>query len=381
MKKPLEGVKVIDFTRVLSGPYCTMMLSDMGADIIKIERPKTGDDSRSFGPFIDGESGYFISVNRGKKSVVLDLKSPEAQDSVKKLCLASDVLVENFRPGAMKKLMLDYDSLKRENPRLIYCSITGYGQDGPISQYAGYDVIAQAVGGMMSITGYPDTPPTRVGTSIADVLSGMFAAYGIAAALCGRNSSGQGTRIDISMVDSVMAVLENAVVRFGATGKAPERIGSKHPSLCPFDIYEAKDGYIAIAAGNDALWREFVTAIKREELIFKKEFETNDLRCRNEKKLKRIIEDYTRVHTIKDLLNTLNKRGIPCGPVNDIARAVRHPQIQHRNMIVELDQKKIGKIKVAGTPVKIPGMDDKHFASAPTLGEHTEEVLKEINSR
>ncbi len=355
MKKPLEGIKVIDFTRVLSGPYCTMMLADMGADIIKIERPKTGDDSRAFGPFIDGESGYFISINRGKKSVVLDLKNPETRTAVKKLCLASDVLVENFRPGAMKKLGLDYDSLKQENPRLVYCSITGYGQDGPISQYAGYDVIAQAVGGMMSITGYPDSPPTRVGTSIADVLSGMFAAYGIAAALCGRNSSGEGARIDISMVDSVMAVLENAVVRYGATGKTPERIGSKHP------------------------WREFVTAIKREELIFKKEFETNDLRCRNEKKLKRIIEDYTRVHTIKELLNNLNKHGVPCGPVNDLARAVRHPQILHRNMIVELDQKKIGKIKVAGTPVKIPGVDDKHFAPAPLLGEHTEEVLNALN--
>ncbi|MDI6757478.1 MAG: CoA transferase [Endomicrobiia bacterium] len=378
MKNPLEGVKVIDFTRVLSGPYCTMMLADMGADIIKIERPKTGDDSRSFGPLIAGESGYFISVNRGKKSVVLDLKTDAAKAAVKKLCLTSDVLVENFRPGAMKKLGLDYESLKELNPRLIFCSITGYGQDGPVSQYAGYDVIAQAVGGMMSITGYPDTPPTRVGTSIADVLSGMFAAYGIVSALHGRQTSGQGARIDISMVDSVMAVLENAVVRYGVSGKTPERIGSKHPSLCPFDIYEAKDGYIAIAAGNDSLWREFATAIKREDIIFKKEFETNELRCHNEKKLKKIIEDYTRAHAIKDLLNNLNKHGIPCGPVNDIARAVRHSQVLHRNMIVELDQKKIGKIKVAGTPVKITGLDDKNFSPAPLLGEHTDEVLAKL---
>lgn len=378
MKKPLEGVKVIDFTRVLSGPYCTMMLADMGADIIKIERPRTGDDSREFGPFIDGQSGYFISVNRGKKSVVLDLKTAEAKEAVKKLCRAADVLVENFRPGTMKKLGLDYESLSASNPRLIYVSITGYGQDGPVSQYAGYDVIAQAVGGMMSITGYPDSPPTRVGTSIADVLSGMFAAYGITTALYGREKSGRGSRIDISMVDSVVAVLENAVVRYGVSGKSPERIGSKHPSLCPFDIYEAKNGHIAIAAGNDSLWREFATAIKREDLIFKKEYETNAARCRNEKKLKKIIEEYTRAHTIKELLNNLNKHGIPCGPVNDLARAVGHPQILHRNMIVELDQKKIGKIKVAGTPVKIAGVDDTNFVPAPILGEHTDEVLKNI---
>jgi len=375
---PLKGVRVIDFTRVLSGPYCTMMLADMGAEVIKIERPKTGDDSRAFGPFIDGESGYFISVNRNKKSVVLDLKTPEAQDAIKKLCRSADVLVENFRPGTMKKLGLDYESLKAINPRLIYVSITGYGQDGPISQYAGYDVIAQAVGGIMSITGYPDTPPTRVGTSIADILSGMFAAYGIASSLYAREKTGEGSRIDISMVDSIVAVLENAVVRYGVSGKTPQRIGSKHPSLCPFDIYQAKDGYIAIAAGNDSLWREFATAIKKEELIFDKDFETNDLRCQNEKKLKKIIESYTREHTIKELLNILNKHGIPCGPVNDIARVLKHPQVLHRNMIVELNHKKVGRIKVAGTPVKIHGVEDKNFSPAPILGEHTEEVLKDL---
>ncbi len=378
MKKPLKGVKVIDFTRVLSGPYCSMMLADMGAEVIKIERAKTGDDSRLFGPFIDGQSGYFISVNRGKKSVVLDLKNKESIKIIKRLLKNTDILLENFRPGTMKKLGLDYDSLKKKYPKLIYASITGYGQTGPLSQYAGYDVIAQAVGGIMSITGYPDTPPTRVGTSMADVLAGMFAAYGITTALYGREKTGLGCRIDISMVDSIVAVLENAIVRYNATNKTPERIGSLHPSLCPFDIFKAKDGFLAIACGNEDLWMEFCLAISREDLIHNKHFENNEKRLKNEKKLKSIIERYTKAHTIKELLNNLNRHGVPCGPVNDISRVCKHPQIIHRNMIVELNQKKIGKIKVAGTPIKIDGCDDKHFKPAPLLGEHTDEIMSNI---
>lgn len=378
MRKPLEGVRILDFTRVLSGPYCTMMLADMGAEVIKIERPQTGDDSRSFGPFINGQSGYFISVNRGKKSVVLDLKTQEAKEIIKKLIKKSDVLVENFRPGTMKKLGFDYEVVRKINPKIIYTSITGYGQSGPISQYAGYDVIAQAIGGLMSITGYPDTPPTRVGTSIADILSGMFAAYGIVVALYARQKTGKGSQIDISMVDSVVAVLENAIVRYSITQKIPGRIGSRHPSLCPFDIYKARDGYIAIACGTEELWREFCAAIKREELIHNRFFETNELRLKNEKRLKSVIEKYTTRHTIKELLIALNNHGVPCGPVNDIFRVIKHPQVLYRNMIVELFQKKLGKIKVAGTPVKIKGVDDKNFKPAPLLGEHTKEVLEEV---
>ncbi len=379
MRKPLNGIKVLDFTRVLSGPYCTMMLSDMGAEIIKIERPKTGDDSRAFGPFIKGESGYFISVNRGKKSVVLDLKTQNSKKIILDLVRKSDVLVENFRPGIMKKLGFDYDSLKKINPKLIYASITGYGQEGPISQYAGYDIIAQAIGGIMSITGYPDTPPTRAGASIADILSGIFCAFAVSTALYNREKTRKGCQIDISMVDAVIAVLENAIIRYSVFKKTPERIGSRHPSLCPFDIYKAKDGYIAIACGSEEAWRDFCSAIKREDLVHNKFFENNEARLKNERRLKAIIEKFTVNYTVKDLLLVINRYGVPCGPVNDIARIMKHPQILYRNMIVELNQKKIGKIKVAGTPVKIKGINDKQFKPAPRLGEHTKLILKKFN--
>ncbi len=376
MKKPLKGIRVLDFTRVLAGPYCAMMLCDMGAEVIKVERPRTGDDARFFGPFIKGESGYYMSLNRGKKSITLNLKHEEGKKIVRRLIKKVDVILENFRPGTMDKLGFGYEDVKKINPRVIYASTSGYGQTGPISRMAGYDIVAQAVGGIMSITGSPDGPPTRVGTSIADILAGMFTAYGIMIALYNREQTGKGSRIDVAMVDSVASVLENAIIRYFATGKSPTPIGSRHPSLAPFDMFRAKDGYMVIAIGNENLWYRFCQAIGKKELLKDPRLANNKKRVKNERILKSLIERWTKKKTVKELLIIFNKRGIPCGPVNSMERMVRHPQILFRNMIQEIKHPAAGRIKMAGIPLKMAGFSDKIPGRPPLLGEHTEEILR-----
>ncbi len=376
MEKPLKGIRVLDLTRVLAGPYCAMMLCDMGAEVIKVERPGTGDDARFFGPFIKGESGYYMSLNRGKKSITLNLKHEEGKEIVRRLIKKVDVILENFRPGTMKKLGLGYQDIKKVNPKIIYASTSGYGQTGPISRMAGYDIVAQAVGGIMSITGSPDGLPTRVGTSIADILAGMFTAYGVTIALYYRDRIGKGARIDVAMVDSVASVLENAIVRYFATGKSPKPIGSRHPSLAPFDMFKTKDGYIVIAIGNEKLWHRFCQAMGREGFLKDPRFVNNKKRLANERVLKSLIERWTKKKTVKELLITFNEVGIPCGPVNSMERMVRHPQILFRNMIQEIRHPVAGRIKMAGVPLKMAGFSDKIPGRPPLLGEHTEEILK-----
>jgi len=376
MRKPLKGIRVLDFTRVLAGPYCAMMLCDMGAEVIKVERPRTGDDARFFGPFIKGESGYYMSLNRGKKSITLNLKHEEGKKIVKRLIKKVDVILENFRPGTMEKLDFGYQDIKKINPRIIYASTSGYGQTGPISRMAGYDIVAQAVGGIMSITGSPDAPPTRVGTSIADILAGMFTAYGIMIALYNREQTGKGAKIDVAMVDSVTSVLENAIIRYFATGKSPTPIGSRHPSLAPFDMFRAKDGYMVIAIGNEKLWHNFCQAMGRKNFLKDPRFANNKKRVKNERILKSLIERWTKKKTVKELLTIFNERGIPCGPVNSMERMVCHPQIVFRNMIQEIKHPVAGRIKMAGIPLKMAGFSDKIPGRPPLLGEHTEEILK-----
>lgn len=376
MKKPLKGIRVLDLTRVLAGPYCAMMLCDMGAEVIKVERPKTGDDARFFGPFIKGESGYYMSLNRGKKSITLNLKHEEGKEIIRRLIKKMDVILENFRPRTMEKLGFGYQDIKKINPKIIYASTSGYGQTGPISRMAGYDIVAQAVGGIMSITGSPGGPPTRVGTSIADILAGMFTAYGIMIALYNREKMGKGAKIDVAMVDSVASVLENAIVRYFATGKSPKPIGSRHPSLAPFDMFKAKDGYLVIAIGNEKLWHRFCQAMGKKELLRDPRFIDNKKRLKNERILKSLIEKWTKKKTVKELLIIFNKSGIPCGPVNSMERMVRHPQILFRNMIQEIRHPVAGRIKMAGIPLKMAGFSDKIPGRPPLLGEHTEEILK-----
>lgn len=377
MRKPLEHIKVLDFTRVLAGPYCTMILANMGAEIIKVERPGIGDDSREFGPFINGQSVYFISLNRGKKSIALDLKQPESIKIIKELVKEVDVVAENFRPGTMEKLGLGYEELKKINPRLIFATMSGFGQTGPYSRRPAYDMIVQGMGGIMSITGQEGGEPVRVGTSIGDIIAGMFGAIGILAALADRDISGQGRMVDVAMLDGQLAILENAISRYTATGEAPKPLGARHPSIAPFEAYKTKDSYVIIACGNDRLWESFCKLVSREDLLEMDIFKTNPDRVANVEKLKEYMTEITMERTTAEWDEYLNKNGIPCSPINTIDKLFADPQVLARNMLVEVEQPGAGKIKIAGNPIKLSGMEEELPSEpAPQIGEHTELILK-----
>ncbi|MEN6378167.1 MAG: CaiB/BaiF CoA-transferase family protein [Methanofastidiosum sp.] len=377
--KPLEGVRILDLSHVLAMPYCTMVLGDLGAEVIKIEKPDSGDDSREFGPFKNGESAYFISINRNKKSVTLNLKEEKGKEILRELIKISDVITENYRPGTMEKLGFSYEEIKKINPNIIYATICGFGQDSVYPGRPGYDIIAQAFGGLMSITGYPENPPTRVGSSLADIISGLFTAIGILSSLRNRDVTGKGEYIDTAMVDCIMAVLENAMVRYTVTGEIPKRIGSRHPSLTPFDVFETEDGYLVIGIGNDHLWETFCNKIPEFTYLLQDEnFKTNESRSKNELILKPIIEEWTKKHKTADLVDTISKAGIPCGPVNTIDKVVNDPNTKHRKMLFEFDHPIAGKMKTANSPLNLSNTPCKTHVRAPILGEHTEEVLSKI---
>lgn len=376
--KPLSGYTVLDLTRVLAGPYCTMMLCNLGAEIIKVESPGSGDDSRSYGPHINGESIYFLSVNRGKKSIAIDLKSPEGQAIFRDLARKADILVENYRPGTMEKLGLGYERLKENNPQLIYAAISGFGHSGPYSAKPAYDMIVQGMGGIMSITGEPDGNPVRVGTSIGDITAGMFGAYGILAAVIDRGKTGLGQKIDVAMLDCQIAILENAVAKTSITGKAPGPLGLRHPSISPFEAYRTADSWVIVAAGNDKLFTEFCKVIGAEFLISDHRFKTNAARNHHMFELSEIIQSIMLGQSTAEWLDILGRHNIPAGPINTIDKLFSDPHVHSRNMIVEVDQPNIGKVKVAGNPVKmsaIPPADEIPQGHAPRLGEHTCEVL------
>lgn len=376
--KPLENVVVLDLSRVLAGPYATMVLADLGADVIKIEQPKIGDDSRQFGPFVDGESAYFMSLNRNKRSITLNLKDPKAKEIFKEMVKKADVVVENYRPGTMEKLGLGYDVLKEINPRIIYAACSGFGQTGPDSKKAAYDVIVQGAGGIMSITGHEDGEPTRVGASIGDITAGLFTAIGILTALYNRTVTGKGQMVDVAMLDCQVAILENAIARYVTTGVAPKPIGNRHPSITPFEAFKAKDGYIIIAVGNDNLWARFCNLINRPELINDERFATNPLRTQNQKALKAILDTVFPTKTVDEWIEALEGAGIPCGPINTIDRVVNNRQVQAREMIVEVEHPVAGKLKMTGVPIKLSETPGSVDTPAPLLGQHTEEILKDF---
>ncbi|MBF0544170.1 MAG: CoA transferase [Candidatus Riflebacteria bacterium] len=376
MNGPLAGITVIDLTRVLAGPYCTMLLADLGAEVIKIERPGTGDDSRAFGPFVNGFSAYFMSINRGKKSVTLNLKQPEGREIFLKLAKCADVVVENFKPGVMEKLGIHYDELVKTNPRLIYASSTGFGQTGPYKSRPAYDLIIQGLGGMMSVTGPSADQPTKVGSSIADIISGIFTSYGIVTALYNREKSGMGQAIDVAMLDSMIAVLENAIVRYSATGEVPHPIGNRHPSISPFATFHTKDGLINIAVGNDDLWKKFLEIIEKKEVISDPRFLTNKDRVHNWDSLEKFLSEEMKTKLTDEWVTLLQKYDIPCGPINDVAKLFSDPQINARSMLVELLHPTTGKIKVPGNPIKFSQTPAEVTCPAPVLGEHTHEILK-----
>ena len=376
-KKPLEDIVVLDLTRVLAGPYCAMILANLGAKIIKVERPETGDDSRSFGPYKNGQSAYFVSLNRGKKSIAIDLKKPKGKQIIKELAKVSDVVLENFRPGTMRKLGLSYDVLNKINSRIVYAAVSGFGHTGPYSEKPAYDMIAQALGGIMSITGQPGGEPTRVGSSIGDIIAGMFGAIGIIAALYERVFTCKGQMVDVAMLDGQVAVLENAIARYAISGEVPGPIGSRHPSITPFGGFKTKNSWVIIACGNQAIWEKFCKAVDREDLLEVEEFKTNEKRTENYEKIKPILDEIILQKTTEEWLKILESNGVPSSAINTVDKLFNDLQVKARKMIIETEQPDMGKIHVAGNPIKLSTLTEEVVTDpAPKIGEHTVEILK-----
>jgi len=370
---PLQGITVVDLTRVLSGPYCTMMLADMGARVIKVEQTKKGDDTRGWGPpFVNGESSYFLSINRNKESITLDFKQAEGRAILERLIAKADVLVENFRPGTLDKLGLDYAALSARYPRLIYCSISGFGHSGPRQKEAGYDAVMQAEGGLMSITGSADGPPYRLGVAIADIVSGMFAAQGVTAALYAREKTGRGQEVDIAMLDSVVALLSYQAGIYFANGAAPPRLGNRHPTIVPYETFRASDGDFVVAVGNDDQWKRFcsVTAFPDGD-----RYATNRQRVTNYDELKPALDARLKCETRAFWIDRLKAAGVPCGSVRDLHEVFSDPQTQARDMLVELEHAVAGLLKVTGTPLKFSDTPGSVRTPPPLLGEHTDAIL------
>ena len=376
---PLNGLLVLDLTRVLAGPYCTMVLADLGARVIKIETPSTGDDSRAYGPYINGKSAYFMSVNRGKQSLALDLKAPADRAIFERLLERADILVENYRAGTMERLGYGFDTLHPRYPRLIYAACSGFGHTGPLHARPAYDMVVQGMGGVMSLTGHPGGPPTRVGTSIGDITAGLFTAIGVNAALYRRTASGHGSKIDVGMLDCQLAILENALARHFATGEIPGPLGARHPTITPFQSFETKDGHIIIAAGNDALFQKLCAALDMTPLATDPRFIGNQKRNQNVDALSGLLEERLRTNTTRAWLDILEPAGIPCGPINNIANVLAEPHVAARNMIVETNDPVAGSVHMAGNPIKLSDYADPHVrAPAPELDADREAILREL---
>lgn len=379
MTKALNGIKVLDVSRLLTGPYCTMVLADLGADVIKVEVPGRGDDSRLFGPFANGESAYFAMLNRNKRSITLDLRKEEGKAVFRTLVADADVMLENFALGTMDEWGLGYEALSKLNPKLVYASITGFGQTGPYSTRTAFDAVAQAMGGMMSLTGYPDSPPLRVGASLGDINAGVFTVTGILAALVQRGRTGKGQRLDISMHDCIFAILENALVRYTVGGQSPGRMGSRHASVAPYDVFPTSDGFVIIACANEATWQRLCKSMGRDDLILVEKFKLNAVRSENVGELSEIISGWSRTLSTADILEVLEKNGVPGAPILGIEQLAKDPQLKARNMLVEMDHPTMGKFIIPGNPVKLSDSLDMLERPAPLLGQDTDEVLRQAN--
>jgi len=374
--RPLDGTLVLDFTRVLSGPYCTMQLADLGARVIKIEQPGLGDDTRRWGPpFVGGESGYFLSINRNKESVTLDLKHPEARRVLGPLIDRADVVVENFRPGTIERLGFGHERLLARNPRLVYCSISGFGQTGPRASEPGYDAVMQAEAGLMSITGPEDGPPYRLGVAIADMATGLYAAQGILAALIARARTGTGQFIDIAMFDSVAAMLTYQAGIFFCDGTVPRRLGNRHPSISPYDAFRAADGEFVLAVGNDEQFRRLCVVMGQPALADDPRFKTNEARVEHVGSLKEILDRFFAPMTRDELVRTLTAAGVPSGSVRSVAEVLEDPQVAARGMVVPLAHATAGDIAVLGTPLKFSATAADVRTPPPLLGQHTDAIL------
>ena len=377
--QPLSGVKVLDLTRIVSGPFATMLLGDLGAEIIKIEEPVSGDESRTYGPpFVNGESAYFLSINRNKKSCAINLKTPEGIALIRELALKSDVLIENFRPGTLKKFGLSYEELKKQNPGLIYCAITGFGQTGPDSHRPGYDLIIQGESGVMDITGDPDGPPTKVGTSIADLLTGQYASQGVLAALVERSRTGEGRRVEVAMYDCLASLLTFNAGGYFATGNTPKRKGNSHPSIVPYETFETLDGWINIGVANDKFWNSFCKIIDRLDLQNDPKFAMASDRVKNRLELLPTIREIIKGNKKSHWIDLLEKAGIPSGMIKNVGEVCDSEQLISRGMILNMPHPTAGIVKNIDSPLRFDDRNDEVHAAPPILGQHTHEILSNV---
>lgn len=386
MAGPLKGVRVVDLSRILAGPWASQMLADLGAEVIKVERPGSGDDTRGWGPPYmpdakgadTGESAYFHSANRGKFSVCIDLSRTEGQALIADLAARSDVLIENFKVGGLRKYGLDYASLRQRNRRLVYCSITGFGQDGPYADRAGYDFMIQAMGGIMSVTGEADGPPMKIGVALADVLTGLYAANAIQAALIEQRASGEGQYIDMALLDVQVATLANQAMNYLASGDSPRRLGNAHPNIVPYQAFATADGYMILAIGNDTQFERFCELAGRAELAVDERFRRNSARVQHRTILVPEVAAIMRRKTTGEWLEALNARGIPCGPINQLAQVFDDPQVTHRGLRLRLDHPSAGSVASVANPIRLSRSAIEYERAPPLLGQHTDEVLARV---
>lgn len=389
MAGALSHLRVLDLSRVLAGPWCGQILADLGADVIKVERPGAGDDTRTWGPpwmpgpdgGSSGEAAYFMAANRNKRSITVDVSRPEGQAIVRALAAESDVLLENYKVGGLRQYGLDYDSLCAINPRLVYCSITGFGQNGPYAPRAGYDFIIQGMGGLMSITGerdaLPGGGPQKVGVAVADLMTGMYAAVAVLAAIAERERSGEGQHVDMALLDTQVAMTANMAMNFFATGKPPGRAGNAHPNIVPYQTFEAADGHVIVAVGNDGQFRKLCHVAGCPELADDTRFSTNPARVRHREELVPLLADRIRLRPVGYWADTLEAAGVPCGPINDIGQALADPQVRARGMRIDLPHPSAGSVPLVASPMKLSRTPPEYRTAPPTLGQHTDEILAE----
>ncbi len=382
MAGPLSHIRVLELSRVLAGPWSAQTLADLGADVIKVERPGAGDDTRAWGPpWAGDQSAYFLSTNRGKRSITIDFERPEGQELVRKLAAQADVVIENFKVGGLVKYGLDYDSLKAVNPRLVYCSITGFGQTGPYRNRAGYDFMIQGMGGLMSITGQPDGEPgggpVKVGVAVTDIFTGLYATIGIMGALAHRDRTGEGQQVDLALLDVQVAVLATQAMNCLVGGKAPQRLGNAHPNIVPYQAFATRDGYIILAVGNDGQFAKFCTVAGRPDLAKDERYSTNPARVANRKELVALLEELIRTRDSHDWLAALEGVGVPCGPINDLTAVFEDPQVKARNIHQDLPHPTQGSVPTVASPIRYSGTPLVHDTAPPTLGQHTDTVLAE----
>jgi CoA:oxalate CoA-transferase len=376
---PLSGLVVLDLSRVLAGPYATMVLADLGARVVKVETPGIGDDARHFGPFIKDKSAYFMSLNRGKESIALNLKGEEDRKIFEQLVAKADVLVENYRPGTMEKLGYGWAALQTLNPRLVYSAVSGFGHSGPYSKRAAYDMVVQGMGGIMSVTGHEGAEPTRVGTSVGDITAGLFGVAGIMAALFERHKTGEGMMVDVGMLDCQVAILENAIARYTAEGVVPGPLGARHPSITPFEAFPVMDGHVIIAAGNEVLFKKLCEALKRPDLAEDPLFATNALRTQNHGRLSEEMRKILQTKTMREWLDIIDAAGVPCGPINNVEQVLNDPHVKARNMVITAEDPDVGTVRMAGNPIKLsryPDPAQRHHA--PDLDGDRAQILKSL---